>query len=98
MKALLPMCAFLAAALIASPVFAKPGDPIQGTSVGLEHDPCQYDCPNGSKMKTNSVGVAVFRNVKLKMIPCSQFLLMLSATSGQLPDSRLLRCLLARWE
>jgi len=61
MKAILPICVFLAAVLIASPVFANPGDPMQGTEVGLEHDPGRVVT---SQTKTNSAGVAVFQNVK----------------------------------
>ena len=61
MKAILVVSAFLAAVLIASPVFAKAGDPISGTSVGLDHDPGGVVV---SQTKTNSAGVAVFQNVK----------------------------------
>ena len=61
MKAILVVSAFLEAVLIASPVFAKAGDPISGTSVGLDHDPGGVVV---SQTKTNSAGVAVFQNVK----------------------------------
>jgi len=58
-KAILPICAFLAAGLIASPVFAGVGIP--SVPVGLE------PYPGGSfisQTKTNSEGVATFQNVK----------------------------------
>jgi hypothetical protein len=61
MKAILPICAFLAAALIASPLIAKPGEPIAGVPIGLEGDPGSVVI---SQAKTNGEGVAVFRNVK----------------------------------
>ena len=65
MKATLVVGAFLAAILIALPLFALagPGDPIPGIEVGLEHDPCGQPCKFASQTKTNSEGVAVFRNV-----------------------------------
>jgi hypothetical protein len=55
--------AFFAAVLITSPLFAfaKAGDPISGTSVGLEHDPGGVVI---SQTKTNRAGVAIFQNVK----------------------------------
>src|SRR5665213_733277 len=64
MKATLVVGAFFAAALIALPLFAiaKPGDPISGVPVGLEHDPCGR-C-DSVQTKTNREGVAVFQNVK----------------------------------
>ncbi len=61
MKPTFVVGAFLAAILIASPVFAKVGQPIQGTDVGLDHEPGNVVV---SRVKTNSAGVAVFRNVK----------------------------------
>lgn len=61
MKATLVFGAFLAAVLIASPVLAKQGDPIVGIVIGIEHDPGGVVV---SQTKTNSAGVAVFRNVK----------------------------------
>ena len=61
MKATLVVGAFLAAGLIASPVFAKVGQPIQGTDVGLDHEPGNVVI---SQTKTNDAGVAVFQNVK----------------------------------
>ena len=61
MKAILVVSAFLAAVLIASPVFAKAGDPIPRIAVGIEHDPGSVVV---SQTKTNSAGVAVFQNVK----------------------------------
>jgi hypothetical protein len=55
--------AFLAAALIALPLFAlaKQGDAIPGIAIGLEGDPGSAVI---SQTKANSTGVAVFRNVK----------------------------------
>jgi hypothetical protein len=61
MKATLVVGAFLAAGLIASPVFAKVGEPISGTQVGLEHDPGSVVI---AQTKTNSAGVAIFQSVK----------------------------------
>jgi hypothetical protein len=61
MKATLVVGAFLAAGLIASPVFAKVGDPINGVPIGLESDPGSVVI---SQTKTNKAGVAVFQNVK----------------------------------
>jgi hypothetical protein len=61
MKTILPIGAFLAAVLIAAPLFAKVGDPIQGVPVGLDHDPGSVVI---SQTKTNSEGVAAFKNVK----------------------------------
>ena len=61
MKPTLVFGAFLAAVLIASPVFAKAGDPIPRIAVGIEHDPGSVVV---SQTKTNSAGVAVFPNVK----------------------------------
>ena len=63
MKTTLVVGAFLAAVLITSPLFAfaKAGDPIPGVPIGLDHDPGGVIV---SQTKTNSAGVAVFRNVK----------------------------------
>jgi hypothetical protein len=61
MKPSLPISAILAAVLIASPLFAKAGDTINGVPIGLEGDPGSVVI---SQTKTNSEGVATFRNVK----------------------------------
>jgi hypothetical protein len=63
MKAALFVGAFLAAILIALPLFALagPGDPISGIPIGLEGDPGSVVI---SQTETNRAGVAVFRNVK----------------------------------
>jgi hypothetical protein len=61
MKAAFVVGAFLAAGLIASPVFAKQGDPIPGVPIGLEGDPGSVLI---AQAKTNRAGVAVFQNVK----------------------------------
>lgn len=62
MKATLVVGAFLAAVLIALPLFALATvTPISGTSVGMDHDPGGVIV---SQTKTNKAGVAVFPNVK----------------------------------
>ena len=63
MKATLVVGAFLAAVL-ASPLFALAigdGVPINGIVIGFEHDPGGWFTKT---MRTNSAGVAVFRNVE----------------------------------
>jgi hypothetical protein len=57
------MSAVLAISLIALPslAFAEPGRPIQGTDVGLDHDPGNIVIAHA---KTNAGGVAMFQNIK----------------------------------
>jgi hypothetical protein len=57
MKPTLLFGAFLAALLIAAPLFAlaNPGDPIPGISVGLDHHPGDVVI---SKAQTNGAGVS----------------------------------------
>jgi hypothetical protein len=61
-KATFGPIALLVAILVALPLFAaEPGKPIDGTDVGLDHE------PGGgvvSRTQTNRAGVAVFQNVK----------------------------------
>jgi hypothetical protein len=75
MKPILPIGAFLAAVLIAAPLFAKVGDPIVGVPIGLEGDPGSVVI---SQKKTDSEGVAVFKNVK----PGKYRLVVYIATAG----------------
>jgi hypothetical protein len=66
---IITVAAFCAAAFIVSPMFAfatthwgdTQGKPIQGTDVGLDHDPGNIVV---SHSLTNSAGLAVFQNVK----------------------------------
>jgi hypothetical protein len=63
MKATIVVGAFLAAGLIALPLFAfaKQVGPIPGVPIGLEEEPGGVVI---AQTRTNSAGVAVFRNVK----------------------------------
>ena len=63
MKALLVLGAFFVSVSIALPLhaLATAGVPVQGTPVGLDHEP---DDVMVSRTQTNRAGVAVFQNVK----------------------------------